>query len=100
MEVSRHGFAVLFDNQQHSLALPERVLGDNQAADRPAPALMSSVLQSQHPVLVTATQDWLRQGHPDHRLASSRLPDGTIWFHQFRNLSLGDERIWLSYNFV
>ncbi len=95
LEVSPHGFAVLFDDQLHLLARPQQMLADGLKNGYDVPKLFDSVLKSGHPAVMESTQIWQQAGQPKRELQSVRLSTGQNWFSQFRPLLLGSKTIWI-----
>lgn len=97
LEVSPHGFALLFDDQMHLLARSQKLLAATQHSGGTIPKLFDSVLTSGHPAVMKSTQSWLDAGQPSRQLGSERLSNGSrgSWFSQFRPMRLGGETIWL-----
>ena len=95
--MSPRGFALLFDDQMHLLARPQKLLAASKRSGWPIPKLFDSVLTSGHPAVMKSTRSWLEAGQPSRQLGSERLSDGGrgSWFSQFRPMRLGGETIWL-----
>ena len=86
LEVSPHGFALLFDDQMHLLARSQKLLAATQHSGGTIPKLFDSVLTSGHPAVMKSTQSWLDAGQPSRQLGSERLSNGSSgsWFSHFR----------------
>ena len=95
LEVSPHGFAVLFDDQMHLLARPHEMRADSPHSGYAIPKLFDSVLKSGHLAVVENTQSWLEAGQPERQLGSQRLSNGDNWLYQFSPMRLGEETIWI-----
>ena len=95
LEVSPHGFAVLFDDQMHLLARPHEMRADSPHSGYAIPKLFDSVLKSGHLPVVESTQSWLKADQPERQLGSQRLSNGDNWLYQFSPMRLGQETIWI-----
>lgn len=95
LEVSTHGFAVLFDDQMHLLSRHQLMLADNLKNGYGIPKLFDSILESGHPAVMESTQAWYQAGKAKRELRSERLSTGKSWFSQFRPMPLGNQTIWI-----